>query len=633
MSQTVNLDRAEIAQAEMAREGLGTNQPIGSIEKSNAKEESVSVDGDGLHDHNLSHGVGVLEDDMPTEEELHTLRRVSGKIKWTAYSVAICELAERFSYYGSSVLYTNFVVHSLPPGSNTGAGHNHGGQSGALGLGSRAGQGISLTNQFFAYIVPLFGGWLADAKLGRYKVLHIAICVSMTAHVILVAASAPSVITKPDNSLAAFIVGMLVLCIGTGLFKANVAPLLAEQNHDRRMYVKTLKSGERVIVDPAVTNTRIFLYFYFAINVGSLVGQIAMVYVELYVGFWLAFLLPTVLFAACPLVLFFMRKHYVLSPPTGSVLGKFFKMFGMAMRGKWLALFNPKKFNREFTWDVVRPSHVPVESRPGWMTYDDEWVDEVRRGLKACKVFLFLPIFFLAYNQMTNNLTTQASTMQLNGAPNDLIQNLNPISIVIMIPILDRFVYPGMRKLGFNFTPLKRMATGFFFSAMSMIAAAVMQYYIYKKSPCGYQTTNQECTAPINVWAQCLPYVLVGLSEIFTNTTSLEYAFSKAPQNMRSVVMSVNLFMSAISSAIGEAWTPLAGDPNWVWNYGSVAIIAAAGGVGFWACFRHLDKEEDAWNNLKKSEYKGASEPNAGHTAVDKSAEHGEESQVPSEKI
>lgn len=223
--------------------------------------------------------------------------------------------------------------------------------------------------------------------------------------------------------------------------------------------------------------------------------------------------------------------------------------------------------------------------------------------------------------------------MQLNGAPNDLIQNLNPISIVIMIPILDQFVYPGLRKIGINFTPLKRMAFGFGFSAMSMVAAAVMQYYIYKMSPCGEYTTDQECTAPINVWAQCLPYVLVGLSEIFTNTTSYEYAFSKAPDNMKSVVMSVNLAMSAISSALGQAWTPLAGDPNWVWNYGSVAIIAAAGGVGFWLCFKDLDKEEDKWNNLKKSEYKGAQQPNAGHTAADKSLEPEPVSEVPSEKI
>lgn len=86
------------------------------------------------------------------------------------------------------------------------------------------------------------------------------------------------------------------------------------------------------------------------------------------------------------------------------------------------------------------------------------------------------------------------------------------------------------------------------------------------------------------------------------------------------MVMAVNLFMSAISSAIGQAFTPLAGDPNWIWNYGSVAIIAMVGGIAFWLCFRHLDKEEDMWNNIQKSEYKGTAQPNAGHTHQESSA-------------
>lgn len=158
MSQTVNLDRAELAQAELAKEGLDPGPPMGTIAELKAGKGSMDVKRE-LTDivPGSSDGDDAFPDDQPTEEDMHTLRRVSGQIKWAAYSVAICELAERFSYYGSSVLYTNFVVHNLPVGSNTGAGFNHGGQSGALGLGSKAGQGISLTNQFFAYMVPLFG--------------------------------------------------------------------------------------------------------------------------------------------------------------------------------------------------------------------------------------------------------------------------------------------------------------------------------------------------------------------------------------------------------------------------------------------------------------------------------------------
>lgn len=49
-------------------------------------------------------------------------------------------------------------------------------------------------------------------------------------------------------------------------------------------------------------------------------------------------------------------------------------------------------------------------------------------------------------------------------------------------------------------------------------------------------------------------YILIAFSEILASITGLEYAFTKAPRNMRSLVMSVFLFMSAASAAIGEAF-------------------------------------------------------------------------------
>lgn len=203
--------------------------------------------------------------------------------------------------------------------------------------------------------------------------------------------------------------------------------------------------------------------------------------------------------------------------------------------------------------------------------------------------------------------------MALHGAPNDIITNLNPISIVILIPILDFVVYPGLRKRGIKFTPIKRMTLGFFFGTAAMITAAVIQVYIYRKSPCGYNASdcrdpndeNVTLFADINVWVQTLPYVLIGISEIFTNVTSLEYAFSKAPKNMKSLVMAVNLFMSAISSAIGQALVALSSDPLLIWNYGVVAVLAFFAGVAFWFCFRGLDAEEDHWNLIEESNYRG----------------------------
>lgn len=79
-------------------------------------------------------------------------------------------------------------------------------------------------------------------------------------------------------------------------------------------------------------------------------------------------------------------------------------------------------------------------------------------------------------------------------------------------------------------------------------------------NPCGeFVSTCQDAngnpiTSSLNVWIQSGSYVLIALSEIFASITSLEYAFTKAPKNMRSLVMAMNLFATAISSAIGEAF-------------------------------------------------------------------------------
>lgn len=44
-------------------------------------------------------------------------------------------------------------------------------------------------------------------------------------------------------------------------------------------------------------------------------------------------------------------------------------------------------------WDAVKPSRLAPGDRPAWMTFDDVWIDEVRRGLAACKVFVWFPIY------------------------------------------------------------------------------------------------------------------------------------------------------------------------------------------------------------------------------------------------
>lgn len=197
--------------------------------------------------------------------------------------------------------------------------------------------------------------------------------------------------------------------------------------------------------------------------------------------------------------------------------------------------------------------------------------------------------------------------MVLGNVPNDIVSNLNPIFIIILCPFMNLVIYPGLRKLHINFSPIKRIVCGFGLASCAMISACVTQYFIYKLGPCG--TGANKCRdadgdrlhAPISVWIQIVPYALIGFSEVMASVTSLEYAYTKAPKSMRSTIQAVALFMTSVSSALSQALVGLAEDPLLVWNYGLVAVLAFVGGFLFWFDNRKLDRDEDALNNLPAS--------------------------------
>ena len=80
-----------------------------------------------------------------------------------------------------------------------------------------------------------------------------------------------------------------------------------------------------------------------------------------------------------------------------------------------------------------------------------------------------------------------------------------------------------------------------------------------QNNPCGefvstcIGANGNPVTSSLNVWIQSGSYILIAISEIFAIITGLEYAFTKAPKNMKSIVMAVFVFMASISSAIAEA--------------------------------------------------------------------------------
>jgi dipeptide/tripeptide permease len=190
--------------------------------------------------------------------------------------------------------------------------------------------------------------------------------------------------------------------------------------------------------------------------------------------------------------------------------------------------------------------------------------------------------------------------MQLHGLPNDILPNIDPITIIILIPLLDRIIYPLIRtRLHLAFTPMTRITLGFFIAALAMLYAGILQTAIYHTPPC--YTSPSKCQAAKTGGAQAQPneihvawqapaYVLIAVSEVLASITGLELAYAKAPENMKSFIMSLFLLTSAGGSALGILIAPLAKDPYLQWLYFGLAAAAAGTGYVFHRTFKDVEE-------------------------------------------
>jgi POT family proton-dependent oligopeptide transporter len=81
---------------------------------------------------------------------------------------------------------------------------------------------------------------------------------------------------------------------------------------------------------------------------------------------------------------------------------------------------------------------------------------------------------------MDSNLGTMSTYMRTDGIPNDILNNVNPLTLIIFIPIVDKFLYPGLRKIGLRMHPVTRITTGFWIGVLGMAYCAIIQVEILK---------------------------------------------------------------------------------------------------------------------------------------------------------
>ena len=112
---------------------------------------------------------------------------------------------------------------------------------------------------FRVYLIPLFGAYVADTYWGRFKTISVAVGIALFGHILLIISAVPGVINHPDGALACFVIALVTMGLGTGAFKSNISPLVAEQYRKTKLFIRYTKSGEKVIVDPSLTTSSIYM--------------------------------------------------------------------------------------------------------------------------------------------------------------------------------------------------------------------------------------------------------------------------------------------------------------------------------------------------------------------------------------
>jgi POT family proton-dependent oligopeptide transporter len=139
---------------------------------------------------------------------------------------------ERFSFYGMRAILVLFIADSM---------------RGGMGWSPAAATRLFGVYGFFAYALPVVGGYLADRYWGTHRSMVVGAVVIAAGHFSMAAPTTPT-----------FFLGLGLVAIGTGFFKVNASTMvgqLYEPGDTRR------DSG--------------FTIFYMGLNIGAFFGQIA----------------------------------------------------------------------------------------------------------------------------------------------------------------------------------------------------------------------------------------------------------------------------------------------------------------------------------------------------------------------
>ena len=405
------------------------------------------------------------------------------------------EACERFSYYGMRSILAGYITGAVLKG----------------GLGQDADTSTEIIHLFvFAnYFMPLFGAWLSDKFIGRYRTILWVSLFYCAGHGVL--ACSDFVGGGVHGKLTCLFIGLALIAFGSGGIKPCVSAFMGDQFKPEQSHLLQKAYGA----------------FYWAINFGSFFSFLVIPWIKDHHGYSLAFGVPGILMAIATFIFWLGTKHYVRVPPSRETkTAGFFKVFFGALLGK-------REAGKSF-WDAAR-------SR-----FSESEIDAVKSVPPILFVFALVPIFWSLFDQTNSTWVLQGQKMVPAkflgldiGA--EQMQSMNPLIVMLLVPLFTLGIYP---RLGRFASPLRRMAYGMFLAAGSYLIVAALQKQI-------------EAGAQLSVLWQTAPYIVLTAAEVLISTTGLEFAFREAAPELKSIIMSFWLLTVAFGDLLVAAITKI----------------------------------------------------------------------------
>jgi POT family proton-dependent oligopeptide transporter len=374
------------------------------------------------------------------------------------------EAAERFSFYGMRTILVIFMTRYL-----------HYMVDGEVGTEMSNAQANEYFHNFVAatYFFPVLGSFLSDVFIGKYRTILLLSIVYCLGHLALALMGGAGL--TPGSWL---IFGLFLIAIGSGGIKPCVSAHVGDQFGKKNSQLMT----------------KVFQWFYFAINFGSTVSTMLTPLLLHWYGPHIAFGVPGVLMAIATILFWMGRNVFIHVPPGGT---RFFK----------------ETFSKEGSSAVM----------------------------KLSLIYAFVAVFWGLFDQTGSSWVIQAQNMDrrflgVNWLESQ-IQVINPILVLILIPLFQFAIYPGVGKF-FRLTPIRKISIGFFLTTGAFALVTMAQRLIDKGA------------TPSIAW-QLWAYVLLTSGEVMISITGLEFSYTQAPRTMKSVIMAVWLF----SVSLGNLFT------------------------------------------------------------------------------